>query len=78
MNTKFEKYGMIGAAVGLVGLGVSAIVAECRRHKAKKELLETQVELGFEKLGGCIQEAKIRVLEEEIQELKSKKQEGES
>ena len=77
-NTKMVKIGLVGAAVSAAGLFVSAVVAECRRHKAKKELLNTQIELGFTKIDNCLKNAAIRELENKIQDLKSNCKEKES
>ena len=78
MNAKLVRIGLIGAAVSAVSLCVGTIKAEYRRHKAMAELIDTQIELGITKLDGCVKDARIRVLEEEIQELKSNRKEEES
>ena len=77
-RTKLAKVGFIGAAVSGVGLCVSAIVAECRRRKAVKELAITKLGLAIHKLDGVVKEVQIRHLEEEIQKLESGCEEKES
>lgn len=78
MNIKNAKIGMIGSAVCAVVLCASAIVAECRRHRTKKKLEETQMELAVGNFVDLLKDAKIKILEEEIQDLKSNCKEKES
>ena len=78
MKEKLEKYGWIGVVIGSVGLGVSAIVAECRRHKTKKQLIDTEAMLGLTALDNILKDSQIRHLEKQLAEAKSETEEKES
>lgn len=60
--------------VGIIGLASLGIKAENERHKTKLELLDTQIKLSYAEIHGTIKDAKIRVLETEINRLKSKEE----
>lgn len=60
--------------VGIIGLTSAAIKAENERHKTKLELIDTQIELNLADISGVLKDAKIRRLEKELDELKSKKE----
>ena len=77
-KTNFGKYGLIGAVVSAVGLGIGLIVSGCRVRKLKKQVEEEQAKLVIGSFVDMVNEAKIKNLEEEIQELKSNCKEKES
>ena len=64
--------------VGIIGLASLGIKAENERHKTKLELLDTQIKLSYAEIHGAIKDAKIQVLETEINRLKSKEESEES
>lgn len=78
MEIKNVKIGTIGSVIGAVALGASAIVAECRRRKVKRQLLDAQLELAVDNFVDVIKDAHIKNLEKEIQDLKSGCKEKES
>ena len=57
---------------GVAVLASEAIKAEWKRHKAETTLLDTEIELGFEKIASILKDAKIATLEKELEELKQK------
>ena len=57
---------------GIAVLASEAIKAEWKRHKAQTKLLDTEIELGFAQIEGILKDAKIAVLEKELEELKKK------
>lgn len=63
---------------GVIGLASLGIKAENERHKTKLELLDTQIKLSAAEIHGAIKDAKIQVLETEINRLKSKEETEES
>ena len=71
MNTKLTNIGLISGLAGTVILGVGAIVAECRRHKTKKKLIDRELELCVEKVDNFLMRGQIRILEEELEKSKS-------
>lgn len=78
MKEKLIKYGWIGEVAGVVALGAAAIVAECRRHKAKMQLIETETALGFTQLDNILKDSQIRHLKGELEKAKSESKEKES
>jgi uncharacterized membrane protein YsdA (DUF1294 family) len=71
MNSKLAKIGLIGGAIGTVIGGVGVIVAECRRHKTKKELQEAEGMLAYRQIESVVNHAMIRKLQKENAKLKS-------
>lgn len=78
MDIKNVNISKVGSIVGAVVLGTSLIVSECRRHWTKKKLLEAQVDIAIDNFVDMVKDAKIKSLEEEVQELKSSCKEKES
>lgn len=78
MNSKLAKIGLIGGAIGTVIGGVGAIVAECRRHKTKKELMAAEEVLVTYEVENVVNRARIRKLQKENAKLKSGSKEKES
>ena len=75
MNSKLAKIGLIGGAIGTVIGGVGVIVAECRRHKTKKQLQEAEDMLEYRQIESAVNHARIRKLQKEYAKLKSKSEE---
>ena len=78
METKLTKIGLISGLVGTAIMGVGAIVAECRRHKAKKELTKARIVIWGQDLDIALANAQISILEKQLEKAKSECQGGES
>lgn len=78
MNSKLAKIGLIGGIVGTVVGGVGAIVAECRRHKTKKKLIDAEGMLAFREIESVVNNARIRKLQSENSKLRSERKRKES
>lgn len=78
MNNGKNIFGTFLEMVGIISLTSVAIKAECERHKTKNELIDTQIKLNLTEISGILKDAKIRRLEKELDELKSKEETEES
>ena len=71
MKNSLAKIGVFAMLVSGIYLGVEAIVAECKLHKAEKKLADTEVLLACHKIHGILKDSKIRQLEKENEKLKA-------
>ena len=71
------KLSIIGTIIGVgtIGLGIGAIVAECRRHKVTDDLYWAGVTLAISDFERYVTNEEIKRLKKEIQNLKSNCQE---
>lgn len=56
---------------GILGLCASAIVSECQRHATALKLIATEGELNLYKTKDVVNEAKIKILTEELEKTRS-------
>lgn len=68
--------GLIMELGGIAGLSVMALKAECDRHKAVTKMLNTEILNCALDIQHVLDQAKIRELEKELEELKGKKEES--
>lgn len=72
---KLQKFGLFMEIGGVIGLAVVAFKAECKRHKAVMQMLDTEILNCTLEIQKILDDAKIRKLEEELAELKGEKEE---
>ena len=72
---KLQKLGLFMEIGGIVGLAVMAFKAECKRHKAVMQMLDTEILNCTLEIQKVLDEAKIRNLEKELAELKGEEEE---
>ena len=70
-KTKLMNVGLIGGIVGTITSGVCLILSECKRHKMKDQLIDTEFMLGVSEIEGRYKDVRISHLEKENRELKS-------
>lgn len=78
MSTKMTKIGLIGGLASAMILTTGAIVAECRRHRAMNQLIETEMALNIVQFDNHMKERRISVLEGELEKAKSENKKEES
>ena len=75
MNNFMKKIGLVMEVGGIMMLAGMALSAECKRHKARIQLLDQQILNHCHEINEILYEAKIRNLEEELEALKGEKEE---
>ena len=68
--------GLIIELGGFAGLSVMALKAECARHKAVTKMLNTEILNCALDIQHVLDQAKIKELEKELEELRNKKHES--
>ena len=68
--TKLQKLGLVMEIGGVIGLAAMALKAECERHKAVIKMLDAEILNCTLDIQRILDQAKIRRLEKELEELR--------